>query len=447
MLHLQSSEFAKFDIQHYIYMPHTYEYSPKGAGNGVGRVSKNKNPDGGIHHQYKILDEKVGANGEATSRLLQRNTAGDAYRAQTKINAFNFPFTGNSGGGCFFQCVYCFLRQPFFQMHRTLPHGREMDVTTNFASATETFLKKNAHLPQYMKRAQWGVATEMWHPRTVDLAKPFEGLRAFKKHGQNWMLHIVTKSPKILDWADLLAEMKHQVQVEVSFVTLNEAASRIFETGTPSVSQRLRIVEELAKRGVFVRVMMMPCMREYQLDTIDGTRHIVFQHRETHEKAAGFKRVTERDGNAEGDKVGVELYLNGRWKKLSFEESALWKPVIVKDWSDLAQAQANWQNWGAKAYKQKDMNYFYVDELISAHSEDRAPKAERGRVEDPTAECLIHSGESVLDEEGTPRQVEVRAHHKPKKKWNGEKTPPAVMRSVMDFGYKLHSAIDWVDCI
>jgi DNA repair photolyase len=424
-----------------------YQIQPLGIGNGAGRASKDKNAPSGVRHQYRILDEKVAADGTAASRLLERTAAGETYRAQTKINAFNFPFTGNSGGGCFFQCVYCFLRQPFFQMHRTLPHGREMDVTTNFGAATESFLQKHSNLPQYMKRVQWGVATEMWHPRTVDLAKPDEGLRQFQKHGQDWMLHIVTKSPRILDWADLLAEMKHQVQVEVSFVTLNEEASRIFETGTPSVRQRLRIVEELASKGIFVRMMMMPCMREYELKDVEGVRHIVFQNVRTGASAPGFKRVVERDGNAEGEKVGVELYRNNRWAQLSLEESREWKPVIVKDWSELEQAQANWRNWGAKAYKQKDMNYFFVDELVRAQKENRAPKAERGRVEDPTAECLIHSGESVLNQDGLPKTVEVLSHHKPKKLWNGSKTPPKVQRCVMDYGYKLHSAINWIDCI
>ena len=424
-----------------------YQIQPLGIGNGAGRASTNLQNPPGVHHQYRILDEKVAADGTTASRLLVRTKEGETYRAQTKINAFNFPFTGNSGGGCFFQCVYCFLRQPFFQMHRTLPHGKEMDVTTNFAAATETFLKKKAHLPQPMKRVQWGVATEMWHPRTVDLAKPFDALRMFQKHGQDWMLHMVTKSPRILDWADLLAEMKHQVQVEVSFVTLNEEASRIFETGTPSVKQRLRIVEELAKRGVFVRMMMMPCMREYQLQAVDGVRHIVFRNSGTGELAPGFKKVVERDGNAEGDKVGVELYQANRWRKLTLEESAEWKPVIIKDWSELEQAQANWRNWGAMAYKQKDMNYFFVDELVRAHQENRDPKPERGRVEDPTAECLVHSGESVLDAAGVPKTVEVRAHHKPKKLWEGAKTPPIVQRNVMDYGYRLHSSINWIDCI
>jgi DNA repair photolyase len=261
------------------------------------------------------------------------------------------------------------------------------------------------------------------------------------------MLHIVTKSPKILEWADLLAEMKHQVQVEVSFVTLDEEASRVFETGTPSVRQRLRIVEELAAKGVFVRMMMMPCMREYQLSNVEGVRHIVFENLRTGERAPGFKRVVERDGNAEGEKVGVELLRNNRWGQLSLQESKEWKPVIVKDWSDLEQAQANWRNWGAKAYKQKDMNYFYVDELIRAQREDRAPKSERGRIEDPTAECLVHSGESVLNADGIPKTVEVLGHHKPKKLWNGSKTPPEVQRNVMDYGYRFHSEINWVDCI
>ena len=99
------------------------------------------------------------------------------------------------------------------------------------------------------------------------------------------------------------------------------------------------------------------------------------------------------------------------------------------------------------AYKQKDMNYFFVDELIRAHQEDRAPKAERQRVEDPTAECLVHSGESVVDQSGAPKTVEVRAHHRPRKDWGGAKTPPIVQRSVMDYGYRLHSKINWVDCI
>jgi hypothetical protein len=99
------------------------------------------------------------------------------------------------------------------------------------------------------------------------------------------------------------------------------------------------------------------------------------------------------------------------------------------------------------AYKQKDMNYFFVDELVIAQREDRVPRAERGRVEDPTAECLVHSGESVLDADSLPKSVDILAHHKPKKLWDGATTAPRVQRNVMDYGYRFHSRINWVDCI
>ena len=45
-----------------------------------------------------------------------------------------------------------------------------------------------------------------------------------------------------------------------------------------------------------------------------------------------------------------------RWQPAG--TGAVWMPVVVKDWSNLAHAQANWRNYGASAYKQKDLNYF-----------------------------------------------------------------------------------------
>lgn len=401
---------------------------------------------GGTNRQgYTVRKEVVAADGMVAKRVLERPDGGNPYTAQRKINAFNFPFTGNPGAGCEFKCVYCYLQVPFFQRHVTLPHGREVNALPDFAAATAKFLKSKAHLPQYMKRIQWGVSTEMWLPSTVGIWKPQETLEAYRDHGSGWMLHMVTKCPEILKYKSLLAEMKDRVQVEVSFVTLDEEASRVFETGTPSVSQRLRIVEELAEAGVFVRMMMMPCMRQYELAMVGAERHMVFQHLASGQKAPGFKKVTEKDGNAEGKAVGIKIHRNGRWRQLALEESKDWKPVVVRDWSKLAETQALWPQTGARAYKQKDLNYYFVDELLDAHAQKRPSRRERGRVEDPTAECLVHSGESVRDEHGNPRTVEVEAWHLPKKEWGGP-TPPKIHRHMMDYGYSLHSPIDWIDC-
>ena len=79
------------------------------------------------------------------------------------------------------------------------------------------------------------------------------------------MIHIVTKSNQIVKDADILAEMKDQVQVEVSLVTLDEDNYELFERGTPNPKSRLKIIEELSHKGVFVRAMCMPVMRQHKL--------------------------------------------------------------------------------------------------------------------------------------------------------------------------------------
>ena len=81
----------------------------------------------------------------------------------------------------------------------------------------------------------------------IDYYQPRRIFETFQEHGRDWMIHVVTKSNKILDDADLLAEMKDQVQVEVSLVTLDTEHSKTFERGTPSPQSRLRIIEELSK--------------------------------------------------------------------------------------------------------------------------------------------------------------------------------------------------------
>ena len=393
--------------------------------------------------RYLAKMESLDAQGGLRRRILERPAGGSPYTAQTKINAFNFPFTGNPGSGCFFQCIYCYLRQPFFQRHVTADHGKEMNYVPDMAGATRRFLDAKSGLPQYMKRVQMGVSTEMFMPQMIPYTEPGKVLKVFQEEGKDWMVHLVTKSPSILDFADLLAEMREQVQVEVSFVTLDQGASRIFEQGTPSVAQRLKIVETLAGRGVFVRMMLMPVMREYALKKVGDSREIVFANPATGERRPGRKRQGRVDGNSAAGEVAIELHDGKHWQPA--DAGAVWKPDVVRDWSNLAQAQAKWRSYGAAAYKQKDLNYFYVDELRNAHREDRAPRPERGRTEDPTAELLVHSGETVRDKDGNDRFAKVRALHLPRKEWIGER-PPWIRRRVMDFGYAKHSPIDWIDC-
>lgn len=394
---------------------------------------------------YVVIKEDLGSDGTLRRRLLRRNT-GQPFHAQTKINAYNFPFTGNPGAGCWFKCVYCYLRQPFFQRHISADHGKEMNLVPDFPRATREFLERHAHWPAYMKRVQLGVATELFMPGVMEHSRIDEALREFQRaaaRGNVWMVHLVTKSPAILRCADLLAEMREQVQVEISFVTLDEQASEIFETGTPSVSARLRVVETLARRGVFVRMMLMPTLRQYALTDIGGGREILWFNELTGLSRPGRKRRL-RDDLTGGFRHRLELHDGKRW--VNEEAPGEWNAIVVRDWSRLDEAQRLFRETGALAYKQKDLNYYHVDELLAAHREQRAARSERGRSEDPSAEVLVHSGESVLDEAGAERRADVQAWHLPKSEWDGP-CPPAVRRPVMDFGYRLHSPIDWADCV
>lgn len=394
---------------------------------------------------HTVITEQVDNQGQLVRRLAMR-PKGDAYSAQTKINAYNFPFTGNPAAGCFYRCVYCYLRQPFFQRHVSTDHGMEVNFVPDFPGATRRFLNSKRNLPQFMKRVQLGVSTEIFLPQVVKHTGIVEALREFRRaaeeDGNVWMVHLVTKSPEILKCADLLADMRDQIQVEVSFVTLDQAASRIFEQGTPSVTKRLGVVEELAKRDVFTRVMFMPVLREYRLARVGDVRHIVFENQITGECLPGRKIADSSLGNVGHSEVGFRVWRNGRWRSEPIEG---WEPLVEKDWSNTAQAQAGWRNWGASAFKQKDLNYFHVDELLLAHREGRSPRPERGRMEDPDTELLIHSGESVVGADGAPEYVTLPGLHLPRKKWGGP-VRPNVQRAKMDYGYRFHSNIDWIDC-
>jgi hypothetical protein len=129
-------------------------------------------------------------------------------------------------------------------------------------------LVKYACLPQHLKRVQINETSEYYLPQVMSYMKKnnipdvmlalLECFRTAWAGGNMWMLHILTKSPLILRHLDVLSAMKHMVQVEVSFATYDEAISREVEFFTPSIGQRLKLIETFAKAGIFVRVMAMP---------------------------------------------------------------------------------------------------------------------------------------------------------------------------------------------
>ena len=254
------------------------------------------------------------------------------------------------------------------------------------------------------------------------------------------MIHIVTKSNQIVKDADILAEMKDQVQVEVSLVTLDEDNYELFERGTPNPKSRLKIIEELSHKGVFVRAMCMPVMRQHKL--VEEGKSILPAYRHI---SSGQEAVIHKVGRDNAAK-GIRYFFKTDGHTFDIDDIHEWEPVIVHDYSKPEEMKKVVYDLGAKAFKSKDLNYFYVDELLDADREGRTARAQKGRFEDPNVEVLEKSGEDVLDHQGNPIEVEVEDYSVAKREWIDGK-PPMIRRRMMNYGYKDISNRDWVDCV
>ncbi len=199
--------------------------------------------------------------------MIKNNTKSKkSLNVQKKIGLFDFPFTLSPYIGCEMQCSYCFSpkilwmdRDVFFQ---------NVDVRINFPALVQKDLKKYSSLPQHLKRVQMGETTELFQPKVINYMKNNmafdlneEILKVFKNewnNGNKWMLHILTKNHNILSYLPLLKTMKEMIQVELSFVHIDEKISRQYEKFTSTIQRRMDAIEQLSNEGIFVRVMAMP---------------------------------------------------------------------------------------------------------------------------------------------------------------------------------------------
>jgi DNA repair photolyase len=193
-----------------------------------------------------------------------------ALNHQMKLGQYDFPFTLNPTMGCFFVCKYCY--SPW------VAYGWNPDRKERFFETIHIKLDKPQHLskelpryaalPVHMKRVQINETSEYYLPQVLrhlqrnnqpDLMLGIldEFDKAWKV-GNKWMLHILTKSHLILNHLDKLKQMKHMVQIEVSFATYDENIRSQIEFFTTSIKRRLELIEALSKEGIFVRVMAMP---------------------------------------------------------------------------------------------------------------------------------------------------------------------------------------------
>ena len=235
-----------------------------------------------MHNRAALLLNTVNAiNGiaEVEKNILARsfkvtfNNNEVAYALNAQANGvypYGFPFTLNLTMGCSFGCKYCYSP---ITLRKVIENKRdsffsEVTVRNGIPDALKKDLERYSSLPQHLKRVQLCEHSEYYLPQLFNEIKTqnqpdlmLEVLNIFRdewNNGNKWMLHILTKSPLILNHLATLKTMKEMVQVEISFSSHDEKILRQIELYSPSIAKRLETIEALAKAGIFVRVMAMP---------------------------------------------------------------------------------------------------------------------------------------------------------------------------------------------
>ena len=267
-------------------------------------------------------------------KVVHREHSSKALNPQRTIDQYGFPFTCNPSIGCHFACKYCY--SPIFVKKQLTDRRKdffeEVILKEEIPALLEKELIRYDILPQHLKRVQINETSDYYLPRIINSLQNqdedimYQILDIFHRNwnnGNKWMLHILTKSPLIKYHLDKLKDMKHMVQVEMSIATLDEKIKRQIEVSSPSIQQRLDTIKLLSDEGIFVRVMAMPFIGNY--DDVKKIKDITFQY-----GASAFKN-----------------------KGLNYFD---WNELKTLSYSDLIQDKIT-RVQGRKDVKYEDLNY------------------------------------------------------------------------------------------
>jgi DNA repair photolyase len=197
---------------------------------------------------------------EQPRSIITRNTSPD----------IPFDRSINPYRGCEHGCIYCFARPS----HAYLGLSPGLDFETKITAKPDAARL----LEQEIARSSYKVApialgtnTDPYQPAEAKFAIMPGLLRLL--NAWNHPVTLVTRGQTVLRDLDLWAEMaaKYMAAVGVSLTTLDPDLARQMEPRAPTPATRLRMIRELAKAGVPVRVMaapVIPVLNEPEIEAI-----------------------------------------------------------------------------------------------------------------------------------------------------------------------------------
>lgn len=188
--------------------------------------------------------------------------------------------------GCEFGCTYCYARRTHKWTVERGSNVRGAPATVREAASLPSAVaferrilaKTDApeHLADELRPARFGglpivigSATDPYQPAERQLQLTRQLLKSFLHH-TGLHLGIITKSALVARDAELLARLaeRHRVSVHLSLASLDAALLRKLEPRTPTPRARLRAMEQLAKAGVPVGILIAPILPGLTDDTV-----------------------------------------------------------------------------------------------------------------------------------------------------------------------------------
>jgi DNA repair photolyase len=198
---------------------------------------------------------------EKARSIISRNDSPDVSFDQS-INPYR---------GCVHGCVYCYARPAHAYMN--LSPGLDFETKIFWKADAAAVLERELRKPGYVcKRIHIGGNTDPYQPVEKDLRVTRQVLEVLLRFRHP--VSIITKGAALMMRdLDLLARFaEHRlISVAVSVTSLDDDLKRTLEPRTSSARVRLRLIRELATRGIPVIVMaapLIPCVNDMELEAI-----------------------------------------------------------------------------------------------------------------------------------------------------------------------------------
>ena len=197
---------------------------------------------------------------EQPRSIITRNTSPD----------ISFDRSINPYRGCEHGCIYCYARpsHAYLGLSPGLDFETKITAKPDAARLLERELARRSYKPAPIAL---GTNTDPYQPVESKLAIMPGILRVLRDW--NHPATLVTRGQTVLRDIDLWAEMaaKDQAAVGVSITTLDPALARAMEPRAPAPATRLRMIRDLSRAGVPVRVMVapvIPVLTEPEIESI-----------------------------------------------------------------------------------------------------------------------------------------------------------------------------------